>query len=179
MIEVSLRDATAADVEALAQAVVDGVAEYPAFAPAGWSPPTVTGEAEHLHALLGDDRVRCIVAEAERSRIIGQVTVLPAAIAARPVAEPELAHLRNLFVDPEFQGAGVARLLTGAALDAARERGFTAIRLFVAEGQARARRFYEREGWSAVGEPFYDAVPGLDLLEYRRPTTAGPAGRSG
>ena len=167
MIEVSLRDATPADVEALARAVVEGVADYPAFAPPTWAPPTEAGEAEHLHALLADDRARCIVAEAERSRVIGQVSILPASIAARPVDEPGLAHLRNLFVDREFWGAGVARLLTAAALDDARERGFTAMRLFVAEGQTRARRFYEREGWTAVGDPFFDPVPGLDLVEYR------------
>lgn len=167
MIEVSLRDATAADVEALAHAVVEGVADYPSFAPATWTPPMAAEEAEHLHALLADDRVRCLLAEAERSRIIGQVTVLPAAIAVRPVEEPALAHLRNLFVDREFWGAGVGRLLTAAAVTDAREGGFTTMRLFVAAGQSRARRFYEREGWSPVGEPFLDPGPGLDLVEYR------------
>ena len=50
-----------------------------------------------------------------------------------------------------------------------RERGFTALRLFVAEGQARARRFYEREGWHAVTEPYLDPIPGLPMVEYRRP----------
>lgn len=169
MIEVSLRDATDADIDALAEAVVEGVADYPSFAPAGWTPPTAAGEAEDLRELLADDRVRCLVAEAERSRIIGQVTILPAAIAARPADEAGLAHLRNLFVDRAFWGAGVARLLTGAAVTDAREGGFSAMRLFVAEGQSRARRFYEREGWSAVGEPFFDPVPGLDLVEYRTP----------
>ena len=168
MIEVSLRDAIADDVETLARGVAEGFADYPPFAPEGWTPPPEAEEAEHLHALLADERVRCLVAEAERTRIIGQVTVLPAAIAARPVDEPGLAHLRNLFVDREFWGAGVARLLTAEAVDTARERGFTALRLFVAEGHARARRFYEREGWEPAGEPFFDPVPGLSLVEYRR-----------
>ena len=168
MIEVSLRDATADDVEALAGGVVAGLADYGAFAPPTWTPPTAAEEAAHLRTLLADDRVRCVVAEAERSRVIGQVTVLPAAIAARPVDEPDLAHLRNLFVDREFWGAGVARLLNAAAVETAHGRGFTAMRLFVAEGQARARRFYEREGWAPAGEPFFDPVPGLSLVEYRR-----------
>jgi hypothetical protein len=38
----------------------------------------------------------------------------------------------------------------------------------VAVGQPRARRFYEREGWVATGDEFYDPVPDLVLLEYRR-----------
>ena len=169
MIEVSLRDATADDVETLTRGAADGLADYAAFAPPGWTAPPEAEEVEHLHALLADDRVRCIVAEAERTRIIGQVTVLPASIAARPTDEPGLAHLRNLFVDREFWGAGVARLLTAEAVDTARQRGFTTLRLFVAEGQDRARRFYEREGWAPAGEPFFDPVPGLSLVEYRRP----------
>jgi hypothetical protein len=53
--------------------------------------------------------------------------------------------------------------------DAARELGFSELRLFVAEGQARARRFYEREGWRPAGEPFDDPIPGLRMVEYRLP----------
>jgi len=41
------------------------------------------------------------------------------------------------------------------------------VRLFVAVGQARARRFYTREGFIAVGEPFEFGL-GLPALEYQR-----------
>ena len=47
-----------------------------------------------------------------------------------PVDEPGLAHLRNLFVDREFWGTGLASELHGAAIVAARERGFAQMRLF-------------------------------------------------
>jgi hypothetical protein len=53
------------------------------------------------------------------------------------------------------------------ALEEAARRGFPTIRLFTPVGQARARRFYEREGWEERGEPF-DAPLGLSLIEYRR-----------
>ena len=46
---------------------------------------------------------------------------------------------------------------------------YTAMRLFVATGQERARRFYAREGWADVGAPFFDPRPGLELQEMRRP----------
>jgi ribosomal protein S18 acetylase RimI-like enzyme len=62
---------------------------------------------------------------------------------------------------------GVASDLHRAALEAAGERGFTELRLFVAAGQARARRFYEREGWLSASEPLYDPVPRLTMIEYR------------
>jgi hypothetical protein len=41
------------------------------------------------------------------------------------------------------------------------------MRLFVAVGQARARRFYTREGFIEVGEPFEFGL-GLPAIEYQR-----------
>jgi hypothetical protein len=54
-----------------------------------------------------------------------------------------------------------------AGADEARARAFTAMRLFTPAGQARARRFYEREGWSAVGGAFLVPALGLEVVEYR------------
>ena len=99
--------------------------------------------------------------------MVGQVTVLPAARAAHPVDDPGLGHFANLMVRRDFWGSGLARELHEAAVDGARERGLRTLRLFVAAGQARARRFYEREGWRAAGEPFDDPAPGLTMVEYR------------
>jgi GNAT superfamily N-acetyltransferase len=96
------------------------------------------------------------------------VTIQPAARVEHPVDDPALAHLRNLFVRGDLWGSGLARTLHTTALDAARERGFSAIPLFCAAGQARARRFYEREGWETVGTPWHEAALGLDMVEYRR-----------
>jgi GNAT superfamily N-acetyltransferase len=157
-----------ADAEALARGAVEGVAGYVAFAPPGWVGPAFEEELAHTREVLADPDFHCLVAELGGA-VVGQVTTVPAAKAARAVAEPGLAHLRNLYVDRAQWGTGVARALMQAAVDDATRRGFTALRLFVAEGQARARRFYEREGWRAEGEPFFDAVPGLSMVEYRRP----------
>jgi hypothetical protein len=60
-------------------------------------------------------------------------------------------------------------------MNAAAARGFAAMRLFVAAGQVRARRFYTREGFVEVGQPVEFGL-GLPTLEYRRalvsPTSA-------
>jgi GNAT superfamily N-acetyltransferase len=111
--------------------------------------------------------VCCLVAESGGD-VVGQITVLPAARAPRPVDDPSLAHISNLFVRRDHWGTPLAADLHRAALEAAAERGFTELRLFVATGQARARRFYEREGWRPAGDPFHDPVPGLEMIEYRR-----------
>jgi GNAT superfamily N-acetyltransferase len=61
------------------------------------------------------------------------------------------AELRDLYVVPKAWGSGIARALHDTALDWMRPRATGAI-LWVGEGNARARRFYEREGWRADGE---------------------------
>ena len=165
---ITLRRATPADAEALARGVVEGVGEYPAFAPAGWAGPSFEDELAHHRDDLEKPHFHCIVAERDGA-LVGQITVLPASRAAHPVEDPALGHLRNLFVDRSEWGSGLAARLHAAVVDAARELGFSELRLYVAEGQARARRFYEREGWKAAGEPFDDPVPGLRMVEYRLP----------
>ena len=162
-----LRRATADDADALARGAVEGVAGYVEFAPDGWAPPDLLAELAHTKVVLEDPAFHCFVAELD-GEVVGQVTVVPAAQAARPVEDPELAHLRNLYVARSQWGSGLAAALLRTAERDARDRGFATLRLFVAEGQARARRFYGREGWEPAGPPFFDPVPGLTMLEYRR-----------
>jgi len=168
----TFREATVRDAEELARGVVEGVAEYPAFAPAGWAAPTLEREVEHALDVLTEDDVWCLVAEDGDGRIVGQVTVLPADKAGRPTTEAGLAHLSNLFVAREHWGSGLARELHVRALDHARDHGFATLRLFVAAEQHRARRFFEREGWTATSGEFHDPGPGLVLVEYRRRSAA-------
>ena len=166
----ALRPAEVADAAAMAAGMVAGLQGYLAFAAAGWRAPAAAEEEAHLRTLLADPHVWACVADAG-GRVIGQVTLVPAARAARPVEEPGLMHLRNLFVDREHWGGGLAASLHAAALGAAAQRGFTAMRLFVATGQARARGFYAREGWREAGAPFFEPALGLELVEMRRPVS--------
>ena len=138
-------DGDARDAEALARGVVEGVADYPAFAPPGWTGPTYEEELAHHRGDLRQEHFHCIVAEIDGA-IVGQITVVPAARAGNPVDDPALGHVRNLFVDRAQWGSGLAGRLHEAALGAARERGFAELRLFVAEGQARARRVLRARG---------------------------------
>lgn len=54
--------------------------------------------------------------------------------------------------------------------EAARQ-GYGAMRLYTPIAQARARRFYEREGWVLEGDAL-ESPMGMPLVEYRR-TLAG------
>jgi GNAT superfamily N-acetyltransferase len=162
----TLRPATVDDAEQLARVAIDGFEVYRDFAPPDWEPPPVEDEITLLGDLLVDESTWCRLAEVD-GRVVGQVTFLPAARSSMPVDQPGLAHLRNLFVDREYWGSGLATELHGAAIVAARERGFSQMRLFTPAEQARARRFYEREGWAPAGDEFHAPGPDLVIVEYR------------
>jgi GNAT superfamily N-acetyltransferase len=163
---IRLRRATIADAEALARGVIEGVEDYPSFAPPGWTGLSFEAELKHARQVLADSEVCCFMAESGGA-LLGQITVLPATRAAHRVEDSSLAHISNLFVRRDHWGRGLAAELHRAAVKAAGARGFRELRLFVAAGQARARRFYEREGWLPVSEPFDDPRTGLTMIEYR------------
>lgn len=164
-----IRAGVPADAEALARLLVEGFEGYRGFAAPGWDPPrTVEEEAEHLRGRLDEPDVWCGVAE-EGGEVAGYVAFLPAAHHRRGSDDPGLAHVFAVFVRPPHWGTGLASRLLADAVAAAAERGFRRMRLFTPARQARARRFYEREGWEPVGAPFDEPKLGLELVEYRRP----------
>jgi GNAT superfamily N-acetyltransferase len=60
-------------------------------------------------------------------------------------------ELMAIYVDPAHQRSGVGRLLMTAARTRLRRVGVQAVALWVLDGNARARRFYERDGWRCDG----------------------------
>jgi GNAT superfamily N-acetyltransferase len=162
----SFRVAEPSDARVIAEAVVAGFEGYREFAPDGWEPPAVDGEVKRTQRLLQEADLWCVLAERE-GRVVGHSGFQPARTAIEAADSGDLAHLRTLFVDPEWWGSGLAAELHSRALEEAGGRGYRAIRLFTPAGQARARRFYEREGWRQDGEPRESSV-GLLTVEYRR-----------
>jgi GNAT superfamily N-acetyltransferase len=165
------RDATAADAPRLAIVMAEGFDSYRAFAPAGWQPPGVDECRDAMAQRLGQPGVWCRLAE-RGPDVAGYVALLPAAESRRAVADPRLAHFWMLFVRAPWWGSGLARRLHAAACATARSRGFTAMRLYTPAQQARARRFYEREGWVLAGRPTPDEELGIAIVEYRLDLTA-------
>jgi GNAT superfamily N-acetyltransferase len=163
----SLRTAEAKDADKIASVLREGFEGYRSFAPPDWDPPDPHKELDRLRERLASPDVWCMIAE-ENCVPAGHVSVMPAAQHAWRSDDPALAHLWQLFVRAPWWGSGLASALLAEALRETASRGFTTIRLFTPASQARARRFYEREGWAAAGEPFDDADFGLPLVEYRR-----------
>jgi GNAT superfamily N-acetyltransferase len=82
---------------------------------------------------------------------LGVVSFEPSRIRGEPVAHDRLAYLRLLAVDPSRWGSGLAAELMVWAIEAMRDAGYASAYLWCGEANARARRFYEREGWRPDG----------------------------
>jgi GNAT superfamily N-acetyltransferase len=165
--EYVFRPARRDDAEGIVAVTMEGFETYRAFAPEGWNPPPASDEIERLVGMLGLDHVWYRVAEYD-GELVGHVGFLPADHTFAPTGDTALAHFRQLFLVRAHWGSGLAAQLHSAALDEARARGFTGMRLFTPAAQRRARRFYEREGWALARPPAFDARIGLDIAEYRR-----------
>ena len=157
--------------------VTDGFASYREFAAAGLG-------AALLRAAAGADRRRryrepdvwCHARRGRRASWPGSCSSAPPRSAPLSSPEPGMAFLWQLFVEP-----ALVRVRAGARCSTTRRcarratAAISSIRLFAAAGQARARRFYEREGWVAAGPPFMQESFGMDVVDYRRSLTTPPA----
>jgi GNAT superfamily N-acetyltransferase len=163
----SLRPAGPRDAEQVAAVAHEGFEGYRSFAPPGWEPPDPRKELERVRRHLALSEVWCLLAE-EEGRPAGHVAFMPAHLHANPSQEPGLAHFWQLFVRLPWWGTGLATALHTHAVREAASRGYTAMRLFTPAAQARARRFYEREGWTPAGDASDAPEFGMPLVEYRR-----------
>jgi GNAT superfamily N-acetyltransferase len=144
----------------MAETVGVGFDTYRSFAPAGWEPPPFAVEVAAIRSRLGGGDAWALLAR-EGDEPAGHVALL-----ADP--EPGTAYLWQLFLRPAYWGTGLSDRLHEAFLEAARERGYERARLRTPDGQARARRFYERHGWETDGMALFDDKLGLELLVYER-----------
>lgn len=163
----SLRPALPGDAERITAVLTEGFESCRSFSPPGWKPPDPQAELKQLRGFLGNDEVWCLVAE-EDGETAGHVAIMPARIHQHHSEDERMAHFWQLFVREPWWGTGLAAALHAEAVREAGSRGFTSMRLFTPAAHARARRFYEREGWTAAGEPSDDPDFGMPLVEYRR-----------
>ena len=113
------------------------------FTPEAW--------AEEFH----DPSYRFRVAEAD-GEVVGYVKLGPSAL---PIETDRRAiELRQIYLLKEHHGTGIAAALTEWAIDEARRLGFEELYLTVYVDNHRARRFYDRYGFDAVGR--YDFMVG-------------------
>jgi GNAT superfamily N-acetyltransferase len=160
----TLRSASTEDVPVLLAVVQEGFETYSDIAPAGWKAPDQLAHVEQMREEMADPAFFCRVAEVE-GELAGVVTWLPA-VAASPDGFVPDVHFRHLFVLERYWGSGIAVELHDAAVEEMRQRGVETARLYTPADQARARRFYEREGWKLRVDRYFDPKIGFDIVEY-------------
>jgi len=74
---------------------------------------------------------------------------------------PATAEVKRMYVVPSSRGSGVASALLRALESAARDRGWTTLRLETGTAQPDAIRFYEREGYREI--PLFGAYVGSSV----------------
>lgn len=70
---------------------------------------------------------------------------------AREADLPNFGELLAMYVDPGCIRTGIGRLLITAARERLRAVGVVGASLWVLDGNAGARRFYENDGWTCDG----------------------------
>ena len=81
----------------------------------------------------------------------------------------EVAELYALYVHPAWWSTGTGRALMDQVLAKAGATGYGCITLWVLEANARARRFYQRAGFSQDGaRHVLDDLGGVTEIRYRR-----------
>jgi diamine N-acetyltransferase len=159
----TLRAARPVDADTMAETLQTGFDGYSEIAPPGWRPPDARSAAEiaRMRARLGEPSTWAMLAE-DGGLVAGHAGYLP-----QP-GVPGSAHLWQLFVRPPWWGSGIAQALLREAIAAATGEGYGRMRLFTPRDQARARAFYEREGFEHTGWEAFEEALGLVLVEYAR-----------
>jgi ribosomal protein S18 acetylase RimI-like enzyme len=80
---------------------------------------------------------------------------------------PSHGEVYALYVDPDRYQGGVGRLLMAESRRRLRESGFAAAILWVLDGNIRASRFYEREGWTPDGATRVEQPYGIRSTVHR------------
>lgn len=122
---------------------------------------------EQLAAADPDGDEHAWVAELDGT-IAGYIITQPASDQFR-VPPAGAGEVESLYVDPPWIGRGVGRKLLGHGVRDLRARGFAPLVLWAFEANDRARRFYERAGWTldVTGEHWVlDEVP-VPIVRYR------------
>lgn len=95
--------------------------------------------------------------------VLGFVTTSP----SRDSDLPGYGEICGLYADPEYWSTGVGLALIKAARARLVEQGSRGALLWVLDGNARATRFYEIDGWQADGQRRAADVWGVTLNEVR------------
>lgn len=77
----------------------------------------------------------------------------------------DLGEIVSIYLLPQYIGKGYGKLLLNAVKEELGQLGFNEIFLWVLEDNLRARKFYEKAGFTTSGNYLNDNIGGKDLRE--------------
>ena len=89
-------------------------------------------------------------------------------VALRPLDSsdyPDAAEMKRLYVREAYRGLGLGRQLAEAALDAARQAGYSTVLLDTLDDMESARALYEDLGFEPVEPYYHNPIPGAHYLK--------------
>lgn len=131
--------------------------------------------SSYLDALKPEDRARRYTFDSKDPRaphtlvalmegaICGFATTMP----ARDADTGGRGELAGLYVDPDRWDNGVGRVLIAAARERLTQQGFSMATLWVLDSNARAMRFYAKDGWTPDGLRRVEKVWDVKVQEVR------------
>nr|WP_294523600.1 GNAT family N-acetyltransferase [uncultured Rhodopila sp.] len=93
-------------------------------------------------------------------------------VAVRKLAEPGTCEMKRLYARPGTRGGGVGRALAVAAIEAARDMGYTRMCLDTLPAMITAQRLYRSLGFEAV-PPYYETPLGGTIFMQKSLGSAG------
>jgi ribosomal protein S18 acetylase RimI-like enzyme len=113
-------------------------------------------------AILSPDTV--VLVAAAGTSIVGFCSLLPA---RDDDAKPDTGEIAAIYVDPPSWRSGVGRSLVEGGVEAARQRKFAELTLWVLNDNVSARRFYEACGFEIDGSAKTEQRLGFSSHEIR------------
>lgn len=161
---VVVRDASTAELDAAAEAMLAAYAEYLPADPTGpWQ-----AYRNEIADVRGRQAVATLIVAVEDGAILGAVTYYSDGSRETNAPWPrDWAAFRLLGVHPAARGRGIGRLLTTECIERARRAGCTAIGLHTTDFMAVARAMYERMGFVRLPAFDFRPVPQLHVKAYR------------
>jgi ribosomal protein S18 acetylase RimI-like enzyme len=85
-------------------------------------------------------------------------------VGVRPLGEPGACEMKRLHTTPAARGAGIGRALAVAAIEAARQAGYCAMRLDTLPAMIAAQTLYRRLGFETTPAYYDSPVPGTIFM---------------
>jgi GNAT superfamily N-acetyltransferase len=165
---VALRLATADDARAIAEVHVSSWRwAYRGHLPESTLEGLDVSELEGQWRSVLEEPGRIVLVATDRDDVVG---FAHAAATDDEDSGEDIGQLYSLYLLQRVVGAGLGRALLERATEEMLDAGFAAARLWVLESNERARRFYERAGWSWDGTQSAHQMQcaNLPILRYSR-----------